>query len=155
MTHGVRQTEGEIQAQVARYLRDLGDMSDDHRALIQDHYAWAVSSLEMINSYLRDLGPMFDGGSPITRAEITREWLDAFDNPIVCRAWMDAGFWSPYAAWVVSSLGIEPHEVAARCKTISEDILEFVGYEVEDPVYAICNGDLDARCLLYDDEDDG
>ena len=116
--------------------------TDQHRALSR------------VAGYLRDLGPIFDGGSDATRAEIAREWLDSFDDPDTCRAWMDAGFWSPCGAESVSSLGISPNGVAARCKVLADLFSDHVDEEIfgRDQVSAICNGNLDARVLLYDDE---
>lgn len=91
---------------------------------------------------LRHRGPMFDGGSARQREELASEWLDEFEGHTDdISGWMDAGFWCPVTARQVHDLGIAPSRVAALCSDIT-------GFD--DPVYSMCDSDLDVDALIYD-----
>lgn len=89
--------------------------------------------------YLR--GPTFSGGTARQAMEYAEEWLERFSDAEAVM-WMDAGFWCSITADAVRQIGVEPEDVAARCNDM------ITGYD--DPVYSLCNNDLDTDALIED-----
>lgn len=97
----------------------------------------------LIRTDIISRGPMFSGGTDQTAKQIAEEWSDVFTAE-EASAWMDVGFWCPSTAGTARDLGISPRDVKRLC---NDNITGF-----DDPVYSMCNNDLNVEAMLEKDQ---
>ena len=96
-----------------------------------------MSKITEILDTLKSHGPTFYGSDDEQATSIAREWAEDF-SPAEAVSWMEAGFWCPSTAASIREMGINPDQVATLCKNTGH----------QDPVYAMCNGDLNVSVLI-------
>lgn len=86
-----------------------------------------------IEGVLRSAGPVYDGGTEVSRQEIAAEWQEVgFDADSVYE-WLGAGCWDPSIAAELKAIGFNPHS----------HVLVYRDHREGDPMYELCNGDIE------------
>lgn len=96
--------------------------------------------IEAVVELLAPRGYAFTGECKAETYRIAAEWLEHFDDIDEIAQWIDAGFWNPDAASAVDALGVWAADVAG----LANDNIT----GSDDPIYDICNGDLDPSALI-------
>jgi len=91
------------------------------------------SELIAVFELLKSAGPTYYGNDDETAHEFASEWLDCFSLE-ACRYWINAGFWDATTAYLFADKwgSVE----------LADGIIEELRENWNDPIYAMCNGDL-------------
>lgn len=109
--------------------------------LAQDAYDEAIELAE-VTAVLLSHGEMFHGGNP---ADLAQDWIDHdFDADEVDR-WCLIGCWDASTAADFRDTGLSPRRVKEVAKEMAEGQDD---YPLNDPIYAVCNNDLNLEKIL-------
>jgi hypothetical protein len=98
-----------------------------------------MTTIQEYKSILRTFGPTFDGGSDRSRNDIATEWREYFGDDIsVAKAYMDAGCWDACTAERFRKAKIKPSFLTKLKPILGHD----------DPIYSVCNGDLNIQSVI-------
>jgi hypothetical protein len=106
----------------------------------------AESTRRSIGLVLDWAGEQFTGADP---ADAVESWIDAgIDDEAVVSCWVEIGVWDPTVAAECIAQGITSGQLQYAAETMQADNLDSPPSATNDPIYAVCNGDLSLESLL-------